>query len=352
MSKLAGPAPLNPRQLIFVEEYLVDLNGKEAAIRAGYTPASAKVRAAKPLRQAGVRQAVAAAMAARAERSRAFIEGGITAERVIAEYARVAFSDWRHFAAWGPGGVRFAATRALTPDDRAAVAEIVEASGGVRRVKLFDKQAALNSLSRIFAHADSARFRRADAPADLPAAAVRAAAAPCPLSDRQRRFADEFLKDLDASAAARRAGYAPRSAPFLATKLRRYPGIAARIAAGIAAKQRAIRIEADRVLEEYARIAFADIGRIADWSNKRLRLKPRRRVAIEDSAAVASPGPVSKSSTRGATLQLRLHDKVYALDMLARHLGLLDPRMPGRALKRKWPVQRTSAALRQRLGRA
>jgi phage terminase small subunit len=347
MSKLSRSQPLNPRQLIFVEQYLIDLNGKEAAIRAGYAREAAAVRAAKLLQRPAVRQAVAAAMAARAERSRAFIEGGITAERVIAEYACVAFSDWRHFADWGPGGVRFAATRALTPDDRAAVAEIVEASGGVRRVKLFDKEAALNSLVRIFAYADSARFRPAEAPADPPVTAVSVAAAPCPLSDRQRRFADEFLKDLDASAAARRAGYARSSAPFQATRLRRYPGVAARIAAGIAAKQRTIRIEADRVLEEYARIAFADIGRIADWSNKRLRLKPRRRVATEDSAAVASLG-----AARGATLQLRLHDKVYALDMLARHLGLLDAHMPGRALKRKWPVQRTSAALRQRLGRA
>jgi phage terminase small subunit len=128
-------------------------------------------------------------------------------------------------------------------------------------------------------------------------------------------------------------------------RLRRYPGVAARIAAGIAAQCRPICVEADRVLEEYARIAFADIGRIADWNDKRLRLKPQRHVTRGDSAAVAFVG-----AARGARLQLRLHDKVHALDMLARHLGLLDPRMPGRALKRKWPVQRTSAALRARLG--
>jgi phage terminase small subunit len=344
MSKSSEPQPLNPRQLLFVEEYLVDLNGKEAAIRAGYAAEAAVVRAAKLLRRTGVRQAVAIAMAARAERT------GITAERVIDEYARIAFSNWRRFADWGPHGVRFAAARDLSPDETPLIAELVDAGpkrGGLRRVKLFDKQAALNSLSRIFTHADSARFCLGGTNDDPPLNEPKHVAAPHPLSDRQRRFADEFLRDLDGSGAAKRAGYAPRSAPFLATKLRRYPGIAARIAAGLAAKQRAIRIEADRVLEEYACIAFADIGRIADWTNQRLRLKPQRRVAIEDSASVASLGPA-----RGATLHLRLHDKVYALDMLARHLGLLDPRMPGRGLKQKWPVQRTSAALRARLGRA
>jgi len=340
MSTSSQPLRLTPRQLIFVEEYLIDLSGKEAAIRAGYLPSAAKVRAAKLLRRPSVRQAVAVGMAARAARTR------ITAERVIAEYARIGFADWRRFAEWGPDHVRFAPARALGDEDRAAIAEIIEAEGGLRRVKLFDKQAALNSLSRIFAHADRARFRCAAAPDEPPPAAAERAAASRPLTARQDRFAAAFLEEFDASAAARRAGYARQSAPFQATKLRRHPAIAARIAAGIAQKQRVIRIEADRVLEEYARIAFADIGRVANWTSKRLRLKPKRRVAIADSAAVERI-----DAHRGMRLRVTLYDKVHALDMLARHLGLLDPRMPGRALTLKYPARRTSAALRARLGR-
>lgn len=45
------------------------------------------------------------------------------------------------------------------------------------------------------------------------------------------------------------------------------------------------------------------------------------------------------------------YDKVYVLDTLALHLSLLDPRMAGRELRQKWPVERTSTALRQCLGR-
>lgn len=343
---------LNPRQGLFVEHYLIDLNGKEAAIRAGYARDAAAVRAAKLLRREEVRQAVAAAMEARAERT------GITAERVLDEYAAIAFADIRHFVDWGPKGVRFIETRRLSPEETRLVAELVDggANKGLKRVKLFDKQAALNSLSRILAYAASARFRSAGTDDETntapPPVEPRGAVTERAISDRQRRFADEFLKDFDGSAAARRAGYAPTSAPFLATKLRRYPGIAARIEAGMAARRLPIRAEADRVLEEYARIAFADIGRIADWDDRRLRLKPKRRLALADSAAIAAIGPLGKSpGASAARWRLRLHDKVYALDMLARHLGLLDPRMPGRALSRKWPVERTSAALRGRLGR-
>jgi phage terminase small subunit len=328
--------PLNPRQRLFVEQYLVDLNGKAAAIRAGYARDPA-VRAARLLRRADVKAAIAAAMAARAGRT------GVTPERVLAEYAAIAFADLRRFADWGPAGVRFRGTRALAAEDTRLVAELVAGGRdeGLRRVKLFDKFAALRSLLRILDCADIARFRAA--PAAAPSAAVDAGAG---LTERQRCFAEEFLVDFDAGAAAIRAGYAPLSAPFQATRLRRYPAIAARIEAGIAARCQPIRADADRVLAEYARIAFADIGRIAAWSARRLRLKPKHRVALGDSAAIDRIGPEP-----GVTLRLRLYDKVHALDMLAQHLGLLDPRMPGRALARKWQVQRTSAALRARLGR-
>ena len=353
MATSSRPARLNPRQGLFVEHYLIDLNGKAAAMRAGYTPAAATVRAAKLLRQPAVRQQIAAAMAARAARAQTYVEGGITAERVIAEYACIAFADWRHFADWGPTQVRFAAMRALSADDRAAVAEIVAAPGGLKRLKLFDKQAALDSLSRILAHADRARFRVGVAQDAAPPVEPNRAAAPRPLSARQRRFAAAFLDSGNASAAARRAGYAPTSAPFLATRLRRYPGVAARIEAGFAAKRRSIRIAADRVLAEYARIAFADISRVAEWSSRQLRIKPQRRVALADSAAVERVDAFRKrAGARGRKLRLTLYDKVYALDMLARHLGLLDPRMPGGALKQKYAAQRTSAMLRGRLGQA
>ena len=50
---------LNPKQQRFVEEYLVDLNGTQAAIRAGYSPKTAEVQASRLLSNAKVQQAVA-----------------------------------------------------------------------------------------------------------------------------------------------------------------------------------------------------------------------------------------------------------------------------------------------------
>lgn len=68
---------LNPKQAAFVREYLVDLNGKQAAIRVGYAERSAEVQASRLLSNDKVAQAVQAAMDKRAERTE------ITADYVL-----------------------------------------------------------------------------------------------------------------------------------------------------------------------------------------------------------------------------------------------------------------------------
>lgn len=60
---------LTARQARFVEEYLKDLHGRNAAIRAGYSKRSADQRAAELLAQPHIRAAVVAAQEARSERT-------------------------------------------------------------------------------------------------------------------------------------------------------------------------------------------------------------------------------------------------------------------------------------------
>ncbi len=81
--------PLNDRQARFVAEYLVDLNATQAAIRAGYSPPSARTQAADLLPNPNLAAAIAEAQAARGRRTE------VTADRVVLELARVAFGDPR-----------------------------------------------------------------------------------------------------------------------------------------------------------------------------------------------------------------------------------------------------------------
>lgn len=78
---------LTAMQEVFVREYLVDLNGKQAAIRAGCSERSAEVTASKWLRLAKVKEAVDAAKEARAERI------DVTADLVLAQWWKLATAD-------------------------------------------------------------------------------------------------------------------------------------------------------------------------------------------------------------------------------------------------------------------
>ncbi|MEM7173283.1 MAG: terminase small subunit [Pseudomonadota bacterium] len=137
---------MTPRQRRFVEEYMIDLNGKQAALRAGYAPSAAKNRSYILLRQPEIAAAVAEAMMERSRRT------GITADKVLNEYARLAFSDLRQVTDWGPDGVLPKAAKDLNPDQARAIAEVTETKsktgGGTVRVKLHDKKGALDALAR------------------------------------------------------------------------------------------------------------------------------------------------------------------------------------------------------------
>ena len=60
--------PLTTKQQLFVMEYVVDLNGKQAAIRAGYSARTAEVQASRLLRHVKVQAAVKQAQVSLVER--------------------------------------------------------------------------------------------------------------------------------------------------------------------------------------------------------------------------------------------------------------------------------------------
>jgi phage terminase small subunit len=142
----AGKArALNARQVRFVEEYLIDLNATQAAIRAGYSARTAQEQGSRLLCNVMVSPAIAAAMEARSKRTQ------ITADRVLEELAKIAFSDMRAFAKWGPDGVTLKESGELHGLDAACVAEVSEStseSGGSLRFKLHSKVEALRELGR------------------------------------------------------------------------------------------------------------------------------------------------------------------------------------------------------------
>lgn len=73
------------KQKLFVEEYLIDLNATQAAIRAGYSPNTAEQAASRMLSFVKVQDAIEKALAERSRRT------GINQDRVVQELAKIAF---------------------------------------------------------------------------------------------------------------------------------------------------------------------------------------------------------------------------------------------------------------------
>lgn len=82
---MAKTAKLTEKQQRFVDEYLIDLNATQAAIRAGYSAKTADVQGSRMLANCQVQQAISIAMAERSKRT------GINQDRVVLELARIAF---------------------------------------------------------------------------------------------------------------------------------------------------------------------------------------------------------------------------------------------------------------------
>lgn len=76
---------LTKRQQLFIDEYLIDLNATQAAIRAGYSAKTADQQGSRMLANVKVQQAVAEAMAVRSKRT------GVNQDRVVLELAKLAF---------------------------------------------------------------------------------------------------------------------------------------------------------------------------------------------------------------------------------------------------------------------
>lgn len=148
---------LSPKQLRFVQEYLVDLNGKRAAIAAGYSAKTSEVTASKMLRIPKVQAAIQEGQKAKEKLL------DISKERILKELARIAFSDIRNVMDWHDNATHLLNSEDLGDDVTAAIQEVSiktryvqsdrkssEAEEMIleRKVRMYDKQRALELLGK------------------------------------------------------------------------------------------------------------------------------------------------------------------------------------------------------------
>ena len=169
-----------------------------------------------------------------------------------------------------------------------------------------------------------------DAPEEQPAAQQPPEQQPeliPPLKERHRRFVLEYVIDLNGSAAAIRAGYARGKAGARASELLRRPEVALAVREEMKERDKRLRLTSERIIGEAMCIAFADPSRIAHWGPDGVELVDSDDLAPDDRRAVKW---ISVGGRKGAHAQrFAMHDKLAALEFLARMTGLLT-RAPGR----------------------
>ena len=160
---------------------------------------------------------------------------------------------------------------------------------------------------------------------------------PRKLTPQQDRFAQEYIIDLNATQAAKRAGYSEISADMLGYQLLQNPIVLQTIQRYKATLSKKTAVTAQNVVNELAKLGFADMGDYSEWSKDGTKIVPSKELREGQTAAVqeinisslvvAGESEDDEKQVLSQNIKLKLHDKKGALDLLGRHLGLFTERV-------------------------
>ena len=144
------------------------------------------------------------------------------------------------------------------------------------------------------------------------------------MTEKQQRFVDEYLIDLNATQAAIRAGYSVKTANERGAQNLAKVSIQQAIAEQMADRSRRTGVNQDRIVLELARIAFAKITDIVDSEGK------IKSTATDDDLAciesVKYKGSESETSS-SVEREVKLSSKLKALELLGKHLGMWNDKL-------------------------
>ena len=148
------------------------------------------------------------------------------------------------------------------------------------------------------------------------------------LTEKQKRFVEEYLIDLNATQAAIRAGYkANKKNTFevIGYQLLQKTSVEAEIQKAMAERSRRTGISQDRVIQELARIAFVNPQNLINPEDATVRADATE----DDLACIQSVKVKTMNGDKGYSeeREVRLNDKLKALQLLGNHLGMFKDKV-------------------------
>ena len=145
------------------------------------------------------------------------------------------------------------------------------------------------------------------------------------LTEKQRRFVDEYLIDLNATQAAIRAGYSVKTAREQASQNLTKLNIQQAISEKMAERSKRTGVNQDRIVLELAKIAFVNAADVIDSDDATIKA----RATADDTAAIQSVKVkvIPTKEGEGVEREIRLNDKLKALELLGKHLGMWNDKL-------------------------
>lgn len=144
------------------------------------------------------------------------------------------------------------------------------------------------------------------------------------LTDKQKKFVEEYLIDLNATQSAIRAGYSPKTANEQGARLLANVSIQEAISKAMAERSRRTGVNQDRIVQELARIAFVKITDVVDPDGEINTNASDDDLACIESYKVEDSDSVNGSSSKR---EVKLASKIKALELLGKHVGMWNDKI-------------------------
>lgn len=148
------------------------------------------------------------------------------------------------------------------------------------------------------------------------------------LTPKQERFVQEYLVDLNATAAAKRAGYSEKTAYAIGQQNLRKLEIQTAIQEAKDNLSRRTEVTQEMIIRETAKLAFFDVRKLFDENGKPLEIS-----SLDDDTAAALVGldvqdiyadGEGEKAFAGYVKKYKMADKLRALELLGKYTGAFE----------------------------